>query len=73
MLELCKPTGDKVMCNHCGATISPYCKRCYQCGAKNYATRDRWNRRNTNNQLAQFIEKIMMKAYVLIYKIRNTF
>lgn len=30
-------TGDKVMCNRCGATISPYDEYCTHCGAEQHA------------------------------------
>ncbi len=35
-----KPTGDKVLCNNCGATISPYSIYCPQCGKKQHRTED---------------------------------
>ena len=35
-MERSAPTGDKVLCNYCGATISPYSEFCPQCGRKQH-------------------------------------
>lgn len=35
-MERTAPTGDKVLCKHCGATISPYSEFCSQCGKKQH-------------------------------------